>query len=613
MRCELFVFVKAFAKMYLSDRIEDSSTMPLPKKLCNQKHVSHVSTKVPSVLRYWFMCENIEVGDIVEYVMNASVQGPERNQLIKRATVVAIRLELDKTKSIVLNTGDKIVNSLHLMRRVSMKDLNTGEALWNPIKDWFELSKFYLHPTEDAADGPTKSLEVQVSPDDLKEFELAQRQNRAGEEATRQRRNKTKQNVRDRARDSTIHSGNMYEFFDWMDPRRIPTEILFLNTLYLLCIKFGKLGYFHKLLSAKNPEQYKTSKKNASRVIDKAKDRKGGFLFKSLFKFAFFVHATKGDTPTYKLVPEAEQKRPTKRTVKVREAISQFEMSNKHLKTQKCHACMEIHLNQVARTYDGSKPYKCGRCKKLPRDFYDKWLLQPVWHERNEGATCFDDFKLDVEGNKIVRYDLPEELESLTLSEKLLIRKCAPYVPSIYLGGGNFALKGQCVAFMQDITEMAEELPRQPNEIVTFIRKMGNSNTSEIHFQSLRVRRDFIVRALKWLKIHHFDYRHITIKESNLDWIGKKPKAESHMLGLIKTFHQKGERPPPQSIPAVSQIQCMNPSDEPNLDFSMMEDVDGGVNPEQKKHMDELVDAAVKTKKSHKLLLFPPHADTPVR
>ena len=233
------------------------------------------------------------------------------------------------------------------------------------------------------------------------------------------------------------------------------------------------------------------------KLTDKAKDRKGGFSFKSLFKFAFFVHATKGDTPTYNMLPEAEQKRPTKQTVKVHEAISEFEMSNKHLKTQKCHACMEIHLNQVARTYDGSKPYKCGRCKKLPPDFYDKWLLQPVWHERNEGATCFDDVKLDAERNKIVRYDLPEELESLTLSEKLLIRKCAPYVPSIYLGGGNFALKGQCVAFMQDITEMAEELPRQPNEIVTFIRKMGNSNTSEIHFQSLRVRRDFIIRALK--------------------------------------------------------------------------------------------------------------------
>jgi len=45
----------------------------------------------------------------------------------------------------------------------------------------------------------------------------------------------------------------------------------------------------------------------------------------------------------------------------------------------------------------------------------------------------------------------------------------------------------------------------------------------------------------------------------------------------------------------------------------MMEDVDGGVDPQQKKHIDELVDVTVKTKKSDKLLLFPPHADTPVR
>ena len=33
-----------------------------------------------------------------------------------------------------------------------MMNIYTGEPIWNPIKDWFDLSNFYMFPTEDAAD-----------------------------------------------------------------------------------------------------------------------------------------------------------------------------------------------------------------------------------------------------------------------------------------------------------------------------------------------------------------------------------------------------------------------------------------------------------------------------
>ena len=33
-----------------------------------------------------------------------------------------------------------------------MMNIYTREPLWNPIKDWFKLSNFYMFPTEDAAD-----------------------------------------------------------------------------------------------------------------------------------------------------------------------------------------------------------------------------------------------------------------------------------------------------------------------------------------------------------------------------------------------------------------------------------------------------------------------------
>ena len=71
--------------------------------------------------------------------------------------------------------------------------------------------------------------------------------------------------------------------------------------------------------------------------------------------------------------------------------------------------------------------------------------------------------------------------------KQLLIRKCAPYIPSIHLHNGYYALSGQCVSFPQDINDVCQDLPRHPNEIVTFIRQMGNNQTSGVHLQHLKV------------------------------------------------------------------------------------------------------------------------------
>ena len=618
-RTELMVFVKALAKMYASERIVDVSTRPLPRRLCNEGKATHVSTEIPRELKYGFMCENIEKGDTIEWIMRSSLEDPNHHKLIRRATVAAIRFELDKTKTVILNNGDKITNSLHLVRRVSMKDLETGEALWNPIRDWFELSRFYLHPTEDAADGPSKSLAVHVDAEDMEEFKLAERHNKAGKMKQMTRAVQKRRRMKEHDQLSMIHTGNMAEFLGWMPERRVEQEILFLNGLYLSCIMFGKIGYFYKLLSTKNSKEYKTSKAYANRKIreekQKKEDNKKAFRFERVFKFPFFVkfHERDASAPSHVLHPEVKDKRPTNRDVQVREGISDFEKGNQQIKPQKCIACKEIHLNKVTENFDQEAIYHCKRCQKCTLDYWDKWFLQPIWYERIEGATHFDDYKYGPDGKKIIRYDLPEELVILSMSEMLLIRKCAPYVPSVYLSGGNFALKGQCVAFSQNISTMTEELPRHPNQIVTFLRQMGNSKTSEVKFKSLRVRRDYVIRALKWLKIHHCEYRNITIKESNLDWVGKAAEAESHMLGHVKNFHQTGTCPPPQSAPTVSQVQCNDPLDEPELEMAMMIYNEEGMEPTQKDHIEDLVAETVKAKKKDKLLMFPPHEDTPVR
>jgi hypothetical protein len=67
------------------------------------------------------------------------------------------------------------------------------------------------------------------------------------------------------------------------------------------------------------------------------------------------------------------------------------------------------------------------------------------------------------------------------MAEKLLIRRCANFVPSTHLSNGTFALKGHCITFPQDITEMCNELPLRKEAIVVFICYIGNKDTSAVY------------------------------------------------------------------------------------------------------------------------------------
>ena len=43
-----------------------------------------------------------------------------------------------------------------------MKNIYTGEIICNPVPEWKPVSLFYLFPTEDAAYGLTKKLQIDV-------------------------------------------------------------------------------------------------------------------------------------------------------------------------------------------------------------------------------------------------------------------------------------------------------------------------------------------------------------------------------------------------------------------------------------------------------------------
>lgn len=125
-----------------------------------------------------------------------------------------------------------------------------------------------------------------------------------------------------------------------------------------------------------------------------------------------------------------------------------------------------------------------GRLTKKGKDHYNNSNLLPVWYERIDDGS----FKFDIYGKKLLHYDIPGELSSLTMTKKLLIRCCAPFVPLIHVATGVTGLKGHCVCYPQNITELCKELSNRKEDIVTFVRKVGVHDTRDLKsHQSLAV------------------------------------------------------------------------------------------------------------------------------
>lgn len=613
-RSEIFVFVSSLTKMYENDRIQNYCEEP--KSTTPAK-----ALRLPDVLRFDFLWAIIQPGDIIEYVpyCDGAPEDVDHSKFIQRATVTAIRAELDgSTMTVQVNNGDRLVDSLHLVRRVAGRDPIHGNLIWNPLRDWHNLSRFFMVASEDAADGPDKPLDIEVDSGQKRRRKIRAKNKADMNKRAREKRGASyKDETATKKHDGHIPNDGKSTFLSWMDPRRIPDEISFLNRLYCMCLEIGNTAPFYNLIRSRCAESYRTNKHNLKRDVYDVRSGVGVIALKIMFVFGYFmsfvnVNGVKEFVPGMQTTTGNPL---TKREMDRVEGTLKFEHENMKMKIQMCPCCMENHLNDVGLFCDPDEPYKCASCKrtKIPDTYFlDKKLL-PVWYELKPNATKWDDYRLDEHGNRIVRYDIPKELAILSNSEQLLIRKAAPYIPSIHLSNGFYALTGQCVAFQQDLTDVCTDLPRHPDKIVTYIRQMGNSKTTAVHLTDLRVRKRVVLDALHWLKLHHREYRDITISESNLDWIG--PSGESSVAGRIHNIRINGKQVEP-SQPSVSKVQCATAAgDPPRLNCSIMS-INGnelGMDPEQAELMDELVGTTMATNQKSKLLMFPQHADEPIK
>ncbi len=172
---------------------------------------------------------------------------------------------------------------------------------------------------------------------------------------------------------------------------------------------------------------------------------------------------------------------PSQRKILVKEQTLEHKFITNNLNTVKCNVCLECHIQN--NNLPDQVRYTCKKCrKKKDNDYNLNNNLHPVWFEVNEVGS----HKLDEAGKKIPHFEIPQELKRLTVVERLLIQRCATFVSSVHLFNGTFALKGHCVTFPQDNTQMCNELPHRKEQVLVFICYIGNKDTSAVYSKSIK-------------------------------------------------------------------------------------------------------------------------------
>ena len=160
----------------------------------------------------------------------------------------------------------------------------------------------------------------------------------------------------------------------------------------------------------------------------------------------------------------------------------------------------------------------CSECYKIPTNkFLDSKSL-PVWYNK-DGK---------------VMYRVPPCLKKLRLGEKMLIQRAKLFIPLIHLKNGIMGLKGHTCAFPQNVHEVADKLPRLPND-VTIIRVILNTQaeigSKEKLDKPFIVRKQAVLDALYFLKDHNEEYKRIEIMKENLNcWMGEKDEMLMHTI-----------------------------------------------------------------------------------
>lgn len=155
-------------------------------------------------------------------------------------------------------------------------------------------------------------------------------------------------------------------------------------------------------------------------------------------------------------------------------------------------------------------------------------------------------FQLPIWKDKLLnlKYDIPTQLQGLTIGEQLLIQKYSTYIPVVHVRGGILGLQGHCISFPKTFSSICTSLPRMNCEVVRFIRHYGDKERGALsNYQAFFIRRKVVMDALIWLKEYNPLYRDdpsLKIDFNNLSWMNGLDQAE--LQGIIDIEMTNGNK-----------------------------------------------------------------------
>lgn len=382
------------------------------------------------------------------------------------------------------------------------------------------------------------------------------------------------------------------------------------NQLYHGALSYGITHLFYKELiyNVKNKSEFwKRVRSFRSKLSYREKSK---FVKLSIHSVVMFM-----DNPSYGVRGKSKE---TVRERVILEETIKFEYTMRTLQLRTCGVCRENKLMFKDKDLDHEREnggsaisstvrnddFVCQLCKSNKYDKNDHYLegnLHPVWFERDSVGNI----AIGPDGEPITRYDIPDELSSLTMAEKLLIRRCSPLIPSHHIKNGVYGINGHCVCFPQDIDKMCDELPHQKSSMVIFVRHISNRANGEVSSRHFKVNKDKVIRALEWLKLHHRGYHNISINEANMDWIESDSIYDCCDKYEFKSKSTKRDDAA-ESAETISSNQCKETDPNDNMETIHPNFKQNRPNQAQTRLMKELQETAADSGNMKKVLDFPP-------
>ena len=201
---------------------------------------------------------------------------------------------------------------------------------------------------------------------------------------------------------------------------------------------------------------------------------------------------------------------------------------------------------------ENTKWTKCIKCKKCHICF--------TLNNQGICETCCGKgikSKIFLPENDLDPGEAPECLTRLTPVEKSAISIICPSLTVYKCGSYSSKTKGHAISFYQDIQELADTLPRLPQNLPYLVLKHPDERISDKTFQ---VRRQYLIEALKFLIQNSEDYKYVKISYENSqlypedDIIQNVPQIHSTVL---KMPHEKPSAANPESTMETSSTVDM--------------------------------------------------------